>query len=277
MAGLLGEYAESMRLRRFASGTISKRLTVARSWMAHQGAGWVTATWRDVDAYGSTRLISAATWRDEVSHLSHFYRWAMRCDYALADPTVLVERPRVGMRLPRPVSPAQYRRLIDGASPQMLAIIELMAWCGLRCCEVARLRWRDVDLVERMVRVHGKGDRDRDVSLPRRVVRALAAIDGASADDHVVLGAAGLPVTAATVSHLVGRWCQHQRVPVTAHMLRHKFATLLLEAADGDLLTVQHALGHASVATTQIYAQVSRIRAKKVARLLDAFDDESLF
>lgn len=274
MAGherLIDEYTLAMQMVRYAPGTISTRVRVATNWLQHSGAHWYVATWREIEAYGGTRAVCGATWRDEVSHLSHFYKWAMRMDYAEADPTVLVERPRVGMRQPRPVTPTQYLRLVDGADPQMRAIIDLMAWVGLRCCEVARLRWSDIDLIERTAIVQGKGNRERTISLPRKVIRALVAIDAAT--ELVFLSPKGAALSPARVSQMVGEWCRHQRVPVTAHQLRHKYATFLLEAADGDLLIVQEALGHASVATTQIYAQVSRLRAKQIAKILDAILD----
>lgn len=272
---MVDEYSRAMRRRRYAAGTIHKRLTVARTWLEHVGDRWTSVTWREVDEYGDTRKVSASTWRDEISHLSHFYRWAMRNEYTDRDPTTLVERPRIGMRLPRPATEMQYRRILDGATPEMRAIIELMTWCGLRCLEVASLRWSSVDMIERTAVVRGKGDRERTVGLPRRVVQALAAIDNAT--DWVIPSPRGDAHTACRISQLVGAHCRERHVPISAHQLRHRFATVLLEAAAGDLLIVQHALGHASISTTQIYAQVDRRRALDVARRLDGNDVDRLF
>lgn len=267
--GVIKAYTDSMRRRRDAPGTISARVRVARAWLATVGERWIEATWHDVDAYGDTRNIAASTWRDELSHLHAFYLWAMRNELVTIDPTILVERPRVPGRLPRPVSDGQYARLSVGASPMVLAMLELMAFCGLRCCEVARLRWCDVDLCERVAIVRGKGNRERTIGLPARVVRALAAVDAPTAT--VITNAAALPYSPARVSQLIGQHARARGVAMTAHQLRHTFATSLLAAANGELLIVQHALGHASVSTTQIYAQVDRRRAVEIAQAMDRF------
>lgn len=269
---LLAEYELAQRRRNYARGTTRKRVATARRWLEHIGDQWSAATWRDIDLFGDTRLIAPTTWRDEVSHLSTFYRWAMRADLCLSDPTALVERPRVPQRQPRPATEMEYIRVLSGSAPTMRAILELMGRSGLRCCEVARLRWADVDLVGRAARVHGKGDRDRTVGLPRRVVQALAAIDG-DAELVFISPTTGVGYKAHRISSLVSQWCHGQGVPVTAHQLRHRYATVLLDAADGDLKVVQEALGHVSVATTEIYAKLNRRRAVAAAVRMDRFDD----
>lgn len=257
-----------MRRRRDAPGTIAIRRRVARQWLAAMGERWTSATWHDVDAYGDTRAIAATTWRDEISHLHAFYLWAIRNEHCEHDPTVLVERPRVGLRLPRPISEHQFRRLVDDTPADMRAILKLMAFCGLRCCEVARLRWSDVDLVERVAIVRGKGNKERVIGLPPRVVRALAAID--SPATFVFTRADGGPHTPARVSQLVGRHARERGVAMSAHQLRHTFATRLLERSNA-IEVVQHALGHASVSSTQIYAKVDHRRVIAIAQAMDDF------
>lgn len=272
--GLLAEYSAALVRRNYADGTRYRRLWVARRFLNFMGDRWPQATWRDIDAFGDTRDVDPSTWRDDVSHLSHFFRWAMKLEYCQGDPTVLVDRPRVGVRKPRPASEMQYQRLLVGATQMMTITIELMAWCGLRCREVATLDWRNIDLVDQVALVYGKGNRDRTVGLPRRVVQLLASID--AAEGNVVTSPTGLTMSPGRVSQWFGQWARERRVPITAHQLRHRYATMLLKHA-GDITIVQYAMGHASVATTEIYALVDRERAIAVARLLDGTNDNRLF
>jgi integrase/recombinase XerC len=272
--GLLAEYSAALVRRNYAEGTRYRRMWVVRCWLEHSGAGWPNATWRDIEAFGDTRDVGPSTWRDDVSHLSHFYRWAMKLEYCSGDPTVLVDRPRVAVRKPRPASEMQYQRLLVGATQMMTITVELMAWCGLRCREVATLDWRNIDLVDQVALVHGKGNRDRTVGLPRRVVQLLASID--AGDGNVVTSPTGRPMSPARVSQWFTEWAKERRVPITAHQLRHRYATMLLKHA-GDITIVQYAMGHASVATTEIYALIDRERAIAVARLLDGANDLRLF
>lgn len=252
---LLSDYRGALRRRNYATSTIDKRVTIARRYLEHVGHGWASATWHTVETFGETRGVGPSTWRDELSHLSTFYRWAIRAELVERNPAALVERPRLPGRLPRPAADHDYLRLVDGAGALALAIIELMTWCGVRCVEVANLRAVDVDMIHRVAIVRGKGDRERLIALPVSVVRALAAVD--SGDAFVFVGFHGRPLQPHRVSQIVSERARAAGVHVTAHQLRHRFATKLL-AETGRLEIVQHALGHASISTTQIYAQTDR-------------------
>lgn len=267
---LLANYRAALHRRNYAAGTVKKRMGIVARWVEHAGEGWPGATWHEVDAYGDGRVIHPSTWRDEVSHLSHFYKWAMRNELAERDPTALVERPRVGKRLPRPAADHDYARIVDDAPAQIRAMVELMAWCGLRCCEVARLERHDVDVIRRQAIVRGKGDRERVVGLPRRVVQALAAIDAGGVFVFTSPHRGG-PYRASRVSQIIADHCRGREVKITAHQLRHRFATLALELV-GQMDVVQAALGHASIATTEIYARTSENRVRDLLRLLDEHD-----
>jgi integrase/recombinase XerD len=270
MAGdLLADYRAALTRRNYATETIKKRLGIVRRWVEHWGERWPDLTWHDVDTFGDQRGVHPSTWRDEISHLSQFYKWAIRNEFADRDPTVLVERPRVGKRLPRPAGEHDYRRLLDEAPTQLRAMIEIMAWCGLRCCEVARLERHDVDMIRRVAIVRGKGDRERIVGLPRRVVQALAAIDHGGR--HVFVNRAGGPYTPTRISHLVSLHAHRHEIKISAHQLRHRFATLALELT-GELDVVQSAMGHVTIATTEIYAKASERRVRELLRKLDDYD-----
>lgn len=267
---VIRDYRAALERRNYARTTIVKRMSITRRWLAYWGDAWTVLDWHDVDAYGDTRTCGPSTWRDEVSHLSHFYRWAMRNELAPSDPTTLVERPRVAQRLPRPAAAHDYALMIDDTPPALFAMLELMAWSGLRCCEVAGLRWRDVDIANGSALIHGKGDRHRIVAVPRRVVRALAAIDAGSEYVFEPPHKPG-PYQPWRVSQIIANHARSRGVNVTAHQLRHRFATMLLELV-GELDVVQEALGHASIATTQIYAKTDPRRVRALSRRLDEFE-----
>src|SRR4029077_13904703 len=115
------------------------------------------------------------------------------------DPTERIDRPRLPRRLPRPARLDDVELVIAGAEPRIAAVMLLMADAGLRCCEVARLEWRDVDLGVGVMIVRGKGDRDRMIGLTPRLAAALAAFD--DVDGPVF----GRTVTPARLSQLVNR------------------------------------------------------------------------
>jgi len=131
-------------------------------------------------------------------------------------------------------------------------MIALMAGCGLRCCEVAALRWDDVDLASGEARVIGKGSKERPVWLSVEVVRRLALLDTVT-PGPVFLNLHGRPASAAVVSQTVNSLFRALGLGARAHRLRHWHATDAL-ARSGNLAKVRDMLGHASAATTEGYA-----------------------
>lgn len=275
--GVIQPYSNWCARRGDADETVTRKRRVALRWLAHIGDGWPAATYRDIESYGDQRGLAAASWAQELSMIRGFYRWAQREGLAHDDPTLLADHAPVRQRLPRPVSELEYSRLVTDAGPRMTAVLELMAWCGLRCAEVAALRWADVDVERRSAIVRGKGGRERLVGLPGRVVRALAAIDGPTA--HVIVRNDGYtPFTAARISHMVTERAAAAGVKVSAHRLRHTYATRLVRHGS-DLGEVQYALGHVSISTTQIYAKLDERKVTELARRLDELEraDPRLF
>jgi len=267
---MVDQYRAAMRREGQARSTIVKRHAELRWWLGHIGERWTDATRHDVDDWLDSRDLAMSTRYVAISNLHAFYLWARREELVEHDPTELLRRPKVHRRLPRPLRSVDVELLIHGANPRMQATLVLMYDAGLRCDEVARLDWDDVDLAEQTAIVRGKGDRDRLVGLPRRLVMVLAALDE-------TIGPVIAPrASAGAISQRVRSHMKRRGVAGSAHRLRHSFATRLLTATQ-DITAVQVALGHALLTTTQVYAAVDPTRAVAAARLLDDAHQPTLF
>jgi site-specific recombinase XerD len=238
-----------MHRRGLERATITRRLALLRRFDQGVG-GWRRATRADVERWLETLYVQPATMYATISHLRALYRWGRREGIVAVNPMELIDTPRLGRRLPRPAPDDQVRVALRTTDLTMRAVLYLMALAGLRCCEVERLRWRDVELPDRRLWVRGKRDRDRVVAIPDQLARALEAITDGTDTRDLVFG-----WTAQMVSQRVNAHLRAVRAGFTAHQLRHRFATRLLEETS-DITVVQHALGHASVANTQIYAEL---------------------
>ncbi len=248
--------------RRYGRSTINKRLAMVRRYL-EDVPDWAAATPMDIEQWAGSQDWQVGSIRDAVSHVRSFYRWAIRAGLTSIDPTATVELPRVPRRLPRPARDAAIATAVSTADAQMQAMLALMSGAGLRCIEVSRLRWSDIDMIAGTVHVHGKYDRERVIEIGPDVRRALAAIDGC--DNYVFYNTLGKPCTACRVSQMVNKHLRECGAGCTAHQLRHRFATRAL-ADCRDMTTVRDLMGHTSVGTTEIYAQVTPGAGGKVSR-----------
>lgn len=262
---MLGEYRAYMVRRAYSMSTRKVRVAVALDWLSFVD-DWRVATYRDVERWIDGRRTSDAQARGLLVALRAWYRWALRTELATSDPTILVDGPQIPTRLPRPAPDEHIAAVLRYADPELAACIALMAGAGLRCVEVSRLSWGDVDLAAGTVYVMGKGRRERTVYLSGDVVLRLAALDGV---DGPVFPSPMRGYTHRT-PHAVGMWVnrafKHAGYRTTAHQLRHRTATAALQVPGADLLSVRDILGHSSVATTQIYTACIPGLAAAVAR-----------
>jgi integrase/recombinase XerC len=183
--------------------------------------------------------------------LRGFYRWARRAGLVTVDPALEVPVPRVPRRIPRPLDRSAVMLAIRLAPRPVGTWIVLGAYAGLRCLEIAGLCGEDLRDGWLYVR-SGKGGHQRMIPAPLQVTHAL--------DDHPAVGPLW-HVQAARVSQLGNRWLRQLGAGGTMHQLRHSYATRVYDST-GDLLVTQQLLGHASPATTAIYAQVSGSRLR---------------
>jgi integrase/recombinase XerD len=214
-----------------------------------------------------------------LSAVRSFHRFLLREGVTDLDPAAGVPQPRLPRSLPRPIPVEDVRRLLeapDEGTPTGIrdrAILELLYGSGLRISELTGLDVDDLDLEEGSVRVLGKGGKEREVplgSFGREAVgayltRGRPALATSSTRGAVFLNARGGRLSRQSCARLLGRYVRLAGIErrVTLHTLRHSFATHLLEGG-ADVRVVQELLGHASVATTQIYTLVTARHLREV-------------
>jgi site-specific recombinase XerD len=245
-----------------AAGTIVARRYLLESWSRWIGERWRDADWRDVEAWIASKNLKPRGQNGAASHLRAFYRWGRRQGWITADPCRDVELPRIPRRLPRPASERDVRRAVGTGRARYELACALMAYAGLRCCEVAILQWPDIDLVAGRLHVIGKGDKEAYVPIVAPLAALIAQGDGRRG--RVVTGHDGQALSAARMSYVVNVHLRRVGADCTAHQLRHYAATRMLELT-GDLLVVRDFLRHASVAQTEAYAQLAGGRLSAAA------------
>lgn len=183
------------------------------------------------------------------SALRAFYSWARATGLVDVDPAFALPAITPKQGKPRPASEDALAHALEHADERTRLMIALAAATGARCCEIAVVHSRDLrgSRGDWRIELHGKGNRDRIVPMPDPLAWAVRDADG-----YLFPGQIDGHISAAYVSKLISR-----ALPgYTAHTLRHRFATRTLRHAGGNLIVVQRLLGHASVATTQIYTDV---------------------
>lgn len=221
------------------------------------------ATRADVELF-LARPLKPRTRKAYLAHLRGFYRWASDMQLLTDDPTGKLRGVRVPAGVPRPVEPDLIRVALDSADPRMYAWLLCMALAGLRRCEVAVLQ--PADLVE------------VDGVPPLLYLREMKGGGSGAVPAHPALLDAlhALPIRNGlwwdvSAQHLGASIAAHLRscgINATGHQLRHSFGTAAFKASGHDLLTTSTLLRHASVATSQVYAQLDPRRPAEVVNLV---------
>jgi integrase/recombinase XerD len=221
--------------------------------------------------------VAPTTLGRKVACLRSFYRHLRREGIMEHDPTADLHGPRKPQRLPRVLSRDEVARLLEqprGGGPLVLrdrALLEVMYACGLRASEAVGLELGDLDLEEGLLRARGKGSKERIVPIGRQAVAALSAYlrggrplllgDGVQA--RLFVNRRGGALTRQGLYKIVQGHARRAGLQerMSPHTLRHSFATHLL-AGGCDLRSLQEMLGHADLATTQVYTHLSADRLK---------------
>lgn len=252
--------------------------------LAPSGVALDAAAARDVIAFvkaGRDRELTARTVARRLSALRTFYRFCLRERRVTENPLERLDSPKLWRSLPRTLTRAEAEALVevpDSAAPQGLrdrAILETLYAAGLRVSEICDLTLGGVDLNMGFLRTMGKGSKERVVPLGKRARDALdeylkagrPRLVGQARTDHVFLNRFGRRLSRQTVWKLVKGSCRRAGLPedTSPHTLRHSFASHMLEGG-ADLRSLQMMLGHADLATTQIYTHISRGHLRSLVR-----------
>jgi integrase/recombinase XerC len=227
------------------------------------------------------------TIKRRVATLKHFYQYQVDQEVMALNPFALVRTPKVSKPLPTGADETMMKELLQPQTevPTMLmmrdlAMVELMYGSGLRASEVVQLTIQDVQLPQRMLRITGKGQKQRLVPLTKicqaSILRYLKdsrpilvqGLEDYQLTNRVFLNHRGLPLTVRGLEYILQQLSRRTGLGrhLHPHQLRHSFATQLLDNG-ADLRTIQELLGHATINTTQIYTHVSKEALQKEYRL----------
>jgi integrase/recombinase XerD len=256
-------------------------LRLFAAWLAGQHRAIESTAESDINGYFTARHreSKATTANRRLTVLRRYFRWALRERLIQADPTLKLEAAKQALRVPKTLTESQVEALLaapDVDAPLGLrdrAMLELIYASGLRVSELVGLKMFHLGMNEHVLRVTGKGDKERLVpfGLVARdwIVRYLGdarpdILDGQQTEDLFVT-ARGQGMTRAMFWVLVKKYARAAGInsPLSPHTLRHAFATHLLNHG-ADLRAVQMLLGHADISTTTIYTHVARERLKQL-------------
>ena len=253
-------------------------LTRFSLWLSGRGLGLVNARRLDVlDFLAEHARRSPRTIARRLSALRRFYRHLERAGRIAGNPCERIDAPRLGRPLPGTLTEQDVERLLAAPDVDTVlgvrdrAMLEVLYATGLRVSELVGLRSEQVDLRQGLLRVVGKGDRERLVPLGEQAVdwlerfleRGRAGILGARPSAALFPTGRGRAMTRQAFWQLVKRYARRAGIlrEISPHTLRHAFATHLLDHG-ADLRVVQMLLGHRDISTTQIYTHVARERLK---------------
>jgi integrase/recombinase XerD len=216
-----------------------------------------------------------------LAAIKSFHRFLVRERVLKADPTSLVDSPRLWKKIPETLSLNEVVALLrqpnvrDKQGMRDKALLETLYATGMRISEAADLKVSNVNLEVGFARCIGKGNKERVVPLGKKAIEGLRKyLDvsrpkflGSNESDFVFLSRLGKKISRQSLWKIIKRYAREARIkkPIWPHTLRHSFATHLLERG-ADLRAVQEMLGHANISTTQIYTHINKDRLKTIHR-----------
>jgi integrase/recombinase XerD len=261
-------------------GAYRADLVALQRWLAEHDASLTYATRSDLLAFIAWRIEQGAKPRSTARQLSsfrRFYRFLLRETVIQEDPTLRIDMPRIGRSLPQSLTEGEVETLL--AAPDVSDILghrdrvmlEVLYATGLRVSELINLKQSEVNLNQGVVRIVGKGGRERLIPIGEEAQKWICEfISGARVEillerqtDYLFPTRRGDRMTRQAFWHIIKRYAKVAEIDgkMSPHTLRHAFATHLLNNG-ADLRVVQMLLGHSDLSTTQIYTHVARARMK---------------
>ena len=280
-ASAIGDFLSHLQVeRRMSAHTLDayrRDLDALAAWAQAQGIddplGLQTEQLRAFIAAEHRRGMSPKSLQRRLSACRSFYQWQLKHGRIAASPAAGIRAPKAPRKLPQVLDVDEAVQLVELPTDAPLglrdrAMLELFYSSGLRLSELCALRWRDLDLADGLVTVLGKGGKQRSVPVGSHARKALEEWRRESqgqTDAAVFPGRGGAPIGARAVQIRLRQLAQRQGLfkRVHPHLLRHSFASHVLESS-GDLRGVQELLGHADIATTQIYTHLDYQHLAKV-------------
>ncbi len=218
--------------------------------------------------------ISARSQSRIISGIKAFYKYLIMEDYITADPTQLLESPKIGMKLPDTLSIEEIDKLIaaiDLSTEQgerNRAMLEILYSCGLRVTELITLKLSNVSFVEGFIKVIGKGDKERLAPIGKTALKYLNIYISEvrnhqniqkGYEDIIFLNRRGKQLTRVMIFTIIKQLAEKigLKKKISPHTFRHSFATHLIQGG-ADLRAVQEMLGHESITTTEIYTHLDK-------------------
>jgi integrase/recombinase XerD len=277
---ILAKYIQYLKLEKSLSGnTVEAYLADLNKLLAYlelEGKDVCEVELEDLEAFSAGLHDIGIHPRSQARILSGirgFYRFLLIEDYIEADPSELLESPKIGLHLPEVLTVEEIDSLIgavDRSAPfgqRNCAILETLYSCGLRVSELRNLRLSDLYFEEGFIRVEGKGSKQRLVPISPRCIRELQAYFEERAgqliqpgfEDYVFISKRGKNISRNMVFTFIRQLADQigLKKTISPHTFRHSFATHLLEGG-ANLRAIQCMLGHESISTTELYTHIDR-------------------
>ena len=262
---LLAEFARDQKRRGLSRRTIDVRDRTLRLFLADVDP--MTAATYDIEEWLDSRRLGPSSRGSYLSTLCMFFDFLVHIRRRADNPVAEIRRPKVGRRLPHPISRGDLAVALAHAEPRMRCWLTLGAFQGLRCIEMAQLRREDVQETASppiIVVREGKGGKDRVLPLNADVELALRSY---GMRHGYLFQIDGQPIEPGTVSSYIWRYLHGLGIEASAHSLRHFFGSSLYHATK-DIRLVQEMMGHASPQTTAVYVAFDPREAFHAVRTL---------
>lgn len=277
---IIKKYQQYLRLEKSLSkNTLDAYLTdldKLLSFLLLEGIGITDVTLNDLQRF-ATGLhdigIHARSQARIISGIKSFFHFLIMADYIEADPSELLEGPKIGFKLPEVLTVEEIDNIISAVDlsknegQRNRAILETLYSCGLRVSELTNLKLSDLYFDEGFIKVDGKGNKQRLVPISPRAIKEIKLyfIDRNRVnikkdyEDYVFLSRRGTNLSRIMIFHLIKELAETTGIikNISPHTFRHSFATHLLEGG-ANLRAIQCMLGHESIATTEIYTHIDR-------------------